>query len=330
MKKILVTGGLGFIGSHAITSLLDMDYDIFCIDNCSNANLNIISRINKISSKPFIFRKISIADQSLGEFIDANEIDSVIHFAGLKSVGESINFPAKYFYNNVIGSKILLDNLKKYKIKNFIFSSSATVYGNPLFLPLKETHPIRATNPYGQNKIDIENMIINDSYFQTECSVKILRYFNPIGAHSSGILGESPIGIPNNLMPYILNVSKKVYSKLMIFGDDYNTHDGTGVRDYIHVMDLVQGHIKAIQYNRIGISIFNLGTGQGYSVLDLLSTFEKVNGIKIPFKIIDRRPGDVDSVFADPSKAGDLLKFKATRNLEEMCHDSWNFARRKN
>ena len=327
MKKILVTGGLGFIGSHAITSLLDLDYDIFCIDNCSNSNLNIISRINKISSKPFIFRKMSIADQALGEFIDANEIDSVIHFAGLKSVGESVNFPAKYFYNNVIGSKILLDNLKKYKIKNFIFSSSATVYGKPLFLPLKENHPIRATNPYGQNKIDIENILLSDPYFQNDCSVKILRYFNPIGAHPRGMIGESPKGIPNNLMPFILKVAQRAYQKVSVFGNDYDTHDGTGVRDYIHIMDLVDGHVKALNYQKKGVSIFNLGTGQGYSVLDLIKTFERVNHVSAPFEFVNRRPGDVAAVYANPSKAESVLGFKAKRTLEDMCRDAWTFAK---
>ena len=333
MKKesILLTGGLGFIGSHTAVALKNHFKHIVIIDNLSNSTMNSYYRLKYLVGDNLNFYKVDIACQNqVDEIISLHDIKTVIHYAGLKAVGESVNFPAKYYYKNVYSSKLFFEVLKKNKVSNLIFSSSATVYGKPLYLPLDESHPVRAINPYGQNKIDIEQMIINDPYYQDHCSVKILRYFNPIGAHSSGIIGESPVGIPNNLMPYILNVAKKVYSKLMIFGDDYNTHDGTGVRDYIHVMDLVQGHIKAIQYNKLGISIFNLGTGQGYSVLDLVSTFEKVNGIKIPFKIVDRRSGDVDSVFADPSKASDLLKFKASRNLEEMCHDSWNFATRNN
>jgi UDP-glucose 4-epimerase len=326
MGKILVTGGLGFIGSHCMVELLKVNKDLICIDNCSNSDINTLLRIRKIESKPFIFRKIGIESSELENIFQDNNIESIIHFAGLKSVGESVKFPAKYFYNNVIGSKHLFSLAKKYKIKNLIFSSSATVYGKPIFLPISEKHPVKPINPYGQNKIDIENIIISDSYFQNECSVKILRYFNPVGAHKSGFIGEYPKGIPNNLMPYVIDVAKKRFSNLMIFGGNYNTYDGTGVRDYIHIMDLIQGHIQALNYRKLGITIFNLGTGKGNSVLDLVKTFEKVNEIKIPFKIIDRRLGDVDIVFADTAKAKLLLNFSAIKTLEDMCKDAWHFA----
>lgn len=326
MGKILVTGGLGFIGSHCMVELMKANNDLICIDNCSNSDLNTLSRIRKIDSKPFIFKKIGIGNTELENIFDEHNIESIFHFAGLKSVGESVKFPAKYFYNNVIGSKHVLSLAKKYKVKNLIFSSSATVYGKPIFLPISEKHSVRSTNPYGQNKIDIENMIINDLYFQNECSVKILRYFNPVGAHPSGLIGEYPKGIPNNLMPYVIDVAKKRFSKLMVYGGNYNTHDGTGVRDFIHIMDLVQGHIQALNYRKLGISIFNLGTGKGNSVLDLVKTFEIVNGIKIPFEIVDRRHGDVDEVFADPTRAKLSLNFCATKTLEDMCKDAWHFA----
>lgn len=325
MKKTLVTGGLGYIGSHFISEFLKFEKNIICIDNCSNSNLGNIQRIKKISTFPFEFHRIGIESIELKKIFLKNEIDTIIHFAGLKAVGESVKYPAKYYYNNVIGSKNLFNLAKKFKIKNLIFSSSATVYGKPIHLPFNENHPIRATNPYGQNKIDIENLLINDDYFQNECSVKILRYFNPIGAHPTGFIGEKPRGIPNNLMPYILKVAKKALPEVFIFGNDYNTHDGTGVRDYIHIMDLIDGHIKSLNYFNKGVSIFNLGTGQGYSVLDLIHNFEKVNKIKIPFRIVGRRDGDVDSVFANPLKAQNILNFNAKKTLDEMCADAWRY-----
>ena len=326
MKKILITGGLGFIGSHFIGEILKYGKEIICVDNCLNSDLTILRKINKITSYPFIFKKIGITNVELEKIFHENEIESIVHFAGLKAVGESFFYPGKYYYNNVLGSKNLFNLAKKFKIKNLIFSSSATVYGNPIFLPLTENHPIKSTNPYGQNKIDIEQLLLNDSYFNTECSVKILRYFNPIGAHPSGFLGESPKSLPNNLMPNILKVAKKELSEVLIFGNNFDTHDGTGIRDYIHIMDLIDGHIRSLNYPKKGISIFNLGTGKGYSVLDLIHTFEKENNIPVPFKFIDRRPGDVDSVYSNPQKAYKELNFLAKRTLQEMCKDAWRFA----
>ena len=326
MKKILVTGGFGFIGSHCLVELLALKKDIICIDNFLNSSPKVHSQIKKISSTPFLFKHIGIQSTELNKIFHENEVDTIIHFAGLKSVGESVAYPGKYFYNNVIGSKYLFDVAKKFKVNNLIFSSSATVYGDPLYLPLDEKHPIRATNPYGQNKIDIENLLINDKYFQNECSVKILRYFNPIGAHPSGIIGENPKGIPNNLMPFILKVAKQQIKKVNVFGGDYNTPDGTGIRDYIHIMDLADAHVKALDYQTKGISVFNLGTGRGYSVLDLIKTFEQVNKVSVPFEVVDRRPGDVAAVYAGKLKAERLLNFKTKRTIEEMCVDSWNFA----
>ena len=224
---------------------------------------------------------------------------------------------------------LLFEVLKKNKISNLIFSSSATVYGKPLYLPLDESHPVRATNPYGQNKIDIEQMIFNDPYYQNQCSVKILRYFNPIGAHPSGLIGEDPKDIPNNIMPIILKVATQEYQELKIFGNDYLTHDGTGIRDYIHVMDLVDGHVQALDYDENGITVLNLGTGQGYSVLDLIHTFQEVNKVKIPYSYAGRRPGDIDTVFANPNRAKTILGFRASQSLQDMCLDAWNFIKKK-
>jgi len=324
---ILITGGLGFIGSH-FASKISQKENLVIVDNLSNSSLNIFFKLKMIAKKNIYFYKADIANfTKMQEIISTHKIHSIIHFAGLKSVGESFSFSARYYYNNVIGSKILFDLIKRNNIQNLIFSSSATVYGNPIKLPLDESHPIRAKNPYGQNKIDIENILLRDPYFQHDCSVKLLRYFNPIGAHPRGLIGESPKGIPNNLMPYILMVAKREYQKVRVFGNDYDTHDGTGVRDYIHIMDLVDGHIKALNYQKKGVSIFNLGTGQGYSVLDLIKTFGNVNNVSVPFEIVARRPGDVSAVYANPSKAESVLGFKAKRTLEDMCRDAWTFAK---
>lgn len=326
MNRVLLTGGLGFIGSHCLVELLRLNKEIICIDNFLNSNPEVLSKIQKITPNSFLFKNISIHSPELNQLFLENEIDTIIHFAGLKSVGESVSYPGKYFYNNVKGSKYLFDIAKKFKVKNLIFSSSATVYGAPIYLPLNENHTIRATNPYGQNKIDIENLLINDTYFKNECSVKILRYFNPVGAHSSGLIGDDPKGIPNNIMPIILKVAKRQIKKVNVFGGDYDTPDGTGIRDYIHIMDLVDGHVQALDYQTKGVSVFNLGTGQGYSVFDLIKTFEKVNKVTVPFEVVDRRPGDVASVYADKLKAEQLLNFKTKRTIEEMCVDAWNFA----
>jgi UDP-glucose 4-epimerase len=325
---LLITGGLGFIGSHFAADVCK-NYPLVIVDNLSNSSKHVYHKLLKQTNKNHItFYNVNVLDHAkMQKIIQSHKINSVIHFAGLKSVGESAKYPAKYYYNNVIGSKILFDLIKSNNIQNLIFSSSATVYGTPMKLPLDEKHPIRSTNPYGQNKVDIENLLLNDSYFQNDCIVKILRYFNPIGAHPSGTIGESPKGIPNNLMPYILKVAKREYQKVRVFGNDYDTHDGTGVRDYIHIMDLVHGHVKALNYQKKGVSIFNLGTGQGYSVLDLIKTFGNVNNVSVPFEIVARRPGDVSAVYANPSKAESVLDFKAKRTLEDMCRDAWTFAK---
>lgn len=333
MKKesILLTGGLGFIGSHTAVALKNHFKYIVVIDDLSNSTMNSFYRLKHLVGDNLIFYKADIACQNQVDLIiSSHNIKTVIHYAGLKAVGESVSFPAKYYYKNVYSSKIFFDVLKKNKVSNLIFSSSATVYGKPLYLPLDEIHPVRATNPYGQNKIDIEQMIFNDTYFQDHCSVKILRYFNPIGAHPSGLIGEDPKGIPNNIMPIILKVAAKEYKELKIFGNDYMTHDGTGVRDYIHIMDLVEGHVQALGYDDAGIKILNLGTGQGFSVLDLVHTFQDVNKIKIPYSYGARRTGDIDCVYANPDRAKTILGFRASQSLQNMCLDAWNFVKKKN
>lgn len=324
---ILITGGLGFIGSHLIAQLSLRTNKIICIDSMVNSNFESLVMLRKLVKNEFLFFKMSLNDPRLNNIFKKYKITSVIHCAGLKSVGESVKFPSKYYYNNVLGTINLLKVVKKYNVHNFIFSSSATVYGKPLRLPISELHPLSATNPYAQNKISIEKLLMGDSFFNLKCSTKILRYFNPVGAHPSGVIGENPKGIPNNLMPYILKVATGEFKLLNIYGNDYDTHDGSGVRDYIHVMDLVEGHIKSLNYNKIGITTLNLGTGKGYSVLDLVKTFENVNNIEIPYKFTSRRPGDVDTVFADPSKACETIGFKTQLKIDSMCKDSWNFAK---
>jgi UDP-glucose 4-epimerase len=322
---ILLTGGLGFIGSHIAYSLLNDEHDVIILDSLINSDISTFYKLKRLF-KNLTFIKGSVNDKQIVEKIfQINNIDSVIHLAGLKAVGESQIYPAKYYYNNVLSSKILFNLIKKYHVKNLIFSSSATVYGKPNYLPLNESHPITAHNFYAQNKIDIENMLLSDKFFKENCSVKILRYFNPIGAHHSGILGDNPKGIPNNLMPYILKVASGELPYVNVFGKDYKTHDGSGVRDYIHIMDLVEGHLKALTHSTTGVSIFNLGTGRGYSVLDIIKTFETVTKILIPFKFVRRRSGDVDAVYADPAKAKLELNFKTCCTLEQMCHDAWIF-----
>lgn len=330
MKNILVTGGLGYLGSHTILQIFS-DYpdssNIVIVDNLSNSKISVLSKLKKISNKNIVFIKASLNDRDIIELvIKKYNINFVIHFAGLKAVGESVTRPAKYYYNNVIGSRILFNLIKKHKIKKLIFSSSATVYGNPIYLPIDEVHAIRGLNPYANNKIDIENLLKNDPYFADQCSTIILRYFNPIGCHPSGLVGESPLGIPNNLMPYILKVALGVYQSLNIYGANYPTHDGTAIRDYIHVMDLARAHSISLDYNHSGISIFNIGSGKGYSVLDVVNEFSRVNNIKIPFTYTTRRLGDSTEVYADPKKAKMILNFSTMHTLESMCRDSYKFA----
>ena len=326
--NILVTGGTGFIGSHTCVELLNNNYNVIIIDNLSNSSIEVLEKIEKITSKKPKFYKIDLCDkEKVKEIFNENKIDAVIHFAGYKAVGESVSNPLKYYRNNLDSTLTLLEVMKEVNCHNLIFSSSATVYGTPKELPIKEDFPLSTTNPYGTTKLMIERILKDISISDKEMSIIILRYFNPIGSHKSGLLGENPSGIPNNLMPYIVRVATKELPFLNVFGNDYDTHDGTGVRDYIHVVDLAKGHIKALEksINFKGIEYYNLGTGTGYSVLDLVKTFEKVNNVKIPYKIVNRRPGDIAACFADPTKAYKELGFKAEYGIEDMCKDSYNY-----
>ena len=333
MSRILVTGGAGFIGSHAVVELLNSGEDVVIVDNFVNSSPEALERVKRITNREFGFYEVDLLDEKkLEKVFEENEIESVIHFAGLKAVGESVQKPIEYYHNNITGTLILLKVMKKYGCKKIVFSSSATVYGNPKELPIKENFPLSTTNPYGSTKLMIEQILQDVVVSDKDFSVAILRYFNPIGAHESGLIGEVPNGIPNNIMPYIMGVATGKYEELTVFGGDYPTPDGTGVRDYIHVVDLAKGHLKALDKirNEKGVQIYNLGTGKGYSVLELIKTFEKVNDIKVKYKIGARRPGDIPACYADPSKAEKELNWKAEKGVEEMCRDSWNFAVKNN
>lgn len=326
--SILVTGGAGYIGSHTAVELLDAGENIIILDNFSNSSPEVLDKIKQITKKDFKFYKIDLLDENaLNKVFEENNIDEVIHFAGLKAVGESVEKPIEYYNNNITGTLNLLKVMKKYNCKKIVFSSSATVYGNPKTLPIKEDFPLSTTNPYGATKLMIEQILQDVNVADKDFRVAILRYFNPIGAHKSGLIGEVPNGIPNNIMPYIVRVAVGKYNELTVFGKDYDTEDGTGVRDYIHVVDLAKGHLSALKKIRenSGVQIYNLGTGRGYSVLELVKTFEKVNNVKVNYKIGDRRPGDIASCFADVNKAKKEMNWVATKGLEEMCKDSWNF-----
>lgn len=326
--KVLVTGGCGYIGSHTVCELLDNSYEVVIVDNLSNSKEEVIDKIKEISGKDVTFYKGDVCDKILMEKIfSENNIDAVIHFAGLKAVGESVAKPILYYRNNLDSTLTLLEVMDEHNCKKIVFSSSATVYGSPKELPIKESFPLSTTNPYGSTKLYIEG-ILKDLYkSDNDWSIAILRYFNPIGAHKSGLIGENPNGIPNNLMPYIIKVATHELEVLSVFGNDYNTPDGTGVRDYIHVVDLAKGHIKAIDkvLNNTGVDCYNLGTGTGYSVLDLVNTFEKVNGVNVNYKIAPRRPGDVAACYADPSYAKEQLNWSAELGIEDMCRDGYNF-----
>lgn len=330
--KILVTGGCGYIGSHTVVELLENDYEVVIVDNLSNSKKDVIDRIKEITKKDVKFYELDVCDKDeLTNVFKENKIDAVIHFAGFKAVGESCEKPLMYYRNNIDSSLSLLEVMNEFNVKKIAFSSSATVYGKPEALPIKETSKLYTTNPYGSTKLMIEN-ILRDLYkSDNDWSIAILRYFNPIGAHKSGLIGENPNGIPNNLMPYIIKVANKELECLGIFGDDYDTHDGTGVRDYIHVVDLARGHIAAL--NKIlkdkGCDAYNLGTGTGYSVLDIVNTFNKVNNIDVPYKIKDRRPGDIDACYADPTYAKEKLNWEAKLKLEDMCKDAYNYIKKK-
>lgn len=325
---ILVTGGAGYIGSHAAVELLKNDYDIVVIDNLSNSHIESINRVKELTGRDFDFYEYDLLDYGkIEQLFQKYEFDSVIHFAGLKAVGESVQIPLKYYHNNITGTLNLCEIMQKYNVKKMVFSSSATVYGTPDRVPIDETFPLSATNPYGRTKLMIEEILQDLFISDPTWRIALLRYFNPIGAHNSGRIGENPNGIPNNLMPYITQVAIGKRDKLRVFGNDYDTHDGTGVRDYIHVVDLVKGHIKALQYldKHVGVEAFNLGTGTGYSVLDLVNTFSDVNNIEIPYEITDRRPGDVAICYANPKKAEEKLNWKAEYDLRKMCEDSWRW-----
>ena len=328
MKKILVTGGAGYIGSHTVVELVVAGYEPIIVDNFSNSSPEVLERIETIIGKTIPFFKGSISDKNLmNRIFEDNHIDAVIHLAAYKSVEESVGEPLKYYENNVSAGISLLDVMEKHKVEHIIFSSSATVYGMNNISPLTEDLSISATNPYGHTKLMMEQILTDLALAHSDCSVTNLRYFNPIGAHESGLIGEAPNGIPHNLMPYITQVAVGKLQDLSVFGNDYDTHDGTGVRDYIHVVDLAKGHVLALKHNleNKGVAVFNLGTGIGYSVLDMVKVFENVNGVKIPYTIKDRRHGDVATCYADASKANDILGWKAEKNLQDMMRDSWRW-----
>ena len=327
---ILVTGGTGYIGSHTSIELLNRGEEIVIVDNLSNSKIEMCDKIKEITGKDFKFYQVDLLDkENLKKVFEENEINEVIHFAGLKAVGESCEKPIEYYHNNITGTLILLEFMKEFNCKKIVFSSSATVYGNPKTVPIKEDFPLSTTNPYGSTKLMIEQILTDVQKSDAEWSVILLRYFNPIGAHESGKIGENPNGIPNNLMPYINYVACGKLNHLNVFGNDYNTPDGTGVRDYIHVVDLAMGHLKAIDKvrNSKGVMAYNLGTGIGYSVLDIVKAFEKANDIKIKYEIAPRRAGDIAICYADPTKAKEELGWQATKNLEQMCKDSWRYTK---
>ena len=327
--KILLTGGAGYIGSHTIIELDKAGHSVVVVDNLVNSNPESLRRVTKIIGKEIPFYEVDVRDkEALSKVFDENKFDAVIHFAGLKAVGESVSKPLEYYHNNMTGTFILLDVMRQHQCKNIIFSSSATVYGDPAIIPITEECPKgHCTNPYGQTKSMLEEVLMDVQKADPEWNVVLLRYFNPIGAHQSGTIGENPNGIPNNLMPYITQTAVGIRKELGVFGNDYDTPDGTGVRDYIHVCDLASGHVaalKAIKRN-CGLAIYNLGTGHGYSVLDVVKAFEKVNGVKVPYSIKPRRPGDIATCYCNPAKAEAELGWRAQYGIEEMCRDSWNW-----
>ena len=327
--NVLLAGGAGYIGSHTCVELIEAGHSVVIADNFANSCPEAVKRVEEITGTTIPLYEADVCDKDAVESIfSENKIDAVIHFAGLKAVGESVAKPLLYYRNNIDSTLTLLEAMKKHGVNNFIFSSSATVYGTPETVPLVETMPTGSpTNPYGWTKLMMEQILTDTANANPDMSVVILRYFNPIGAHESGRIGEDPNGIPNNLMPFITQVAAGRLPQLGVFGDDYPTHDGAGVRDYIHVVDLAKGHVKAIDYagENMGVEIVNLGTGTGYSVLDIVKAFEKVNNVKIPYVIKPRRPGDIAECFANAEKAERVLGWKAEKNLEDMCYDSWNW-----
>lgn len=326
--NILVTGGAGYIGSHTCVQLLEAGHDIVVLDNLDNSCEEALNRVKKITGKDFKFYKVDLLDyDATNKVFDENKFDAVIHFAGLKAVGESVAIPLRYYHNNITGTLNLCDIMSKHNVKKIVFSSSATVYGDPATVPITEDFPLHATNPYGRTKLMIEE-ILRDLYVSdNDWDIVILRYFNPVGAHASGMMGEDPNGIPNNLVPYISRVAIGTLECLSVFGNDYNTPDGTGVRDYIHVVDLADAHVKSVEKieEKSGVLTYNVGTGNGYSVLDIVKAFGKACGHDIKYKIVDRRPGDIAICYADPAKAKAELGFEAKKTLEDMCNDTWKW-----
>ena len=329
MGNILLTGGAGFIGSHTAVELIESGYNVIIADDLSNSDESVIDRIGIITGSYPKFYNIDVADKvALEKVFSEEDIDAVIHFAGFKAVGESVEEPLKYYRNNLDSTLSLLETMKAHGCSKIVFSSSATVYSLVDEVPFnEESEPLGCTNPYGWTKYMIEQILRDCCIADPELSVVLLRYFNPIGAHESGLIGEKPNGIPNNLMPYVTQVAQGIRPQLNIFGSDYPTHDGTGVRDYIHVTDLAKGHVAALRYveNHKGCETFNLGTGKGYSVLELVKTFERVNDVKVPYEIVDRRPGDIAVCYAGTEKAENVLGWKSTKTLEDMCRDSWRW-----
>ena len=326
--KVLVTGGAGYIGSHTVVELLNEGKDVVIVDNFSNSCPIVLDRIREITKRDFKFYELDTTDEKALEIVfKENNIDSVIHFAAYKAVGESVAKPLEYYRNNLGNTLTVLTLMKKYNVKKFVFSSSATVYGDPHTCPITEDFPLSTTNPYGATKLMIEDILRDMCKADKELNVAILRYFNPVGAHESGLIGEDPNDIPNNLMPYVSQVAVGKLKELSVFGDDYNTHDGTGVRDYIHVVDLANGHLKALDKleGLPGLVTYNLGTGNGYSVLDMVNAFSKASGREVAYKIVDRRPGDVAMCYANPKKANKELEWEAKFGIEEMCQDAWRW-----
>jgi len=327
-KKVLVTGGAGYIGSHACVALMESGFDVVVLDNLCNSSLVALQRLETICGRAPAFIHGDIRDRDcLDHIFRSHQIGSVLHFAGLKAVGESVTRPLEYYDNNVTGSLVLLAAMQRARVNRLVFSSSATVYGDPVSVPIREDFALAPTNPYGRTKLIVESILADWHVANPHWSIARLRYFNPVGAHPSGLIGEDPHDVPNNLMPFISQVAVKQRDKLFVFGNDYATHDGTGVRDYIHVMDLVEGHVVALEYisNHGGLHTINLGTGNGVSVLEMVSAFERASGQAVPYEIVGRRPGDIAACWADPALARDVLQWKASRSLTQMCEDSWRW-----
>ena len=330
--SILITGGAGFIGSHTAVEFLEAGYDIVVVDNYYNSSPKALERIKEITGKSFRSYEVDLCDKDALEkvFVENPDIDSAIHFAGLKAVGESVQKPGMYYYNNLVSTLNLVELLAKYNAKRIVFSSSATVYGMPKTVPIREDFPLSTTNPYGETKLMIERILKDVWVSDNEWSVSVLRYFNPIGAHKSGLIGENPKGIPNNLLPYVAKVAAGQLPCLSVFGNDYDTKDGTGVRDYIHVVDLAKAHLKALERAEKvkGVECFNVGTGTGYSVLEIIKAYEKATGLKVNHKIVDRRPGDIATCYADPKKAYEVLGWSAENGIDDMCADLANWMKK--